>query len=134
MAKKNSDQNSNESGAKSFAAGVGLAIAAAAGAYFLYGTKSGAKQRKKIHGWTLKAKGEVLEKLEQLKEINETAYQDIVDKVTQRYQAMKNIDPQELQAFVQDLKSSWKHIRKGVKGKPAKSSRKKKIAVPPAKA
>lgn len=123
MAKKNSN----------FAANVGLAIVAAAGAYFLYGTKAGAAQRKKIRGWTLKAKGEVLERLEQLREINETAYQDIVDKVTSRYQTMKNIDSQELQAFVQDLKSSWQHIQKSVKGKsskPAKSSPKKKSAPP----
>ena len=54
------------------AVGLGLAAitaAAAAGAYFLYG-KDGAKNLKKIKSWSLKAKAEVLEKLEKAKDIS----------------------------------------------------------------
>ena len=50
-------------------AGVGLA-AVAAGAHFLYG-KDGATNRKKVRGWALKAKGEMLEKLEENFPINQ---------------------------------------------------------------
>jgi hypothetical protein len=53
------------------AMGLGALAALSAGAYFLYGTKEGAKKRVKIKGWMLKAKGEVLEKMEALKDVNE---------------------------------------------------------------
>jgi flagellar basal body-associated protein FliL len=45
--------------------GLGLTAAAvtAAGAYFLYGSKQAPQNRKKVKGWVLKAKGEVLEAL-----------------------------------------------------------------------
>ena len=63
--------------------GVGLAALAAAGTYFLYG-KKGAKNRKMIEGWTLKMKGEVLEKMETIKELNEDKYYKLVDTVAVR--------------------------------------------------
>ena len=41
---------------------AGLAVAGLAGAYFLYG-KNGAKNRKTIKAWSLRAKADVIEKL-----------------------------------------------------------------------
>ena len=58
MAQKNSK---NElSTAQKVGIGFGLTAAAvtAAGAFFLYGSKEAAKNRKKVKGWMLKAKGE----------------------------------------------------------------------------
>jgi len=54
-----------------------LAAATAAGVYFLYGSKNATKNRNKIKGWTLKAKGEVLEKMEKMKNIDEADYKRI---------------------------------------------------------
>ena len=65
--------------------------AAIAGTYFLYGSKNATKNRKKIKSWTLKAKGEILEQLESLSEVNEKIYHKIVDEVSDKYQALKNI-------------------------------------------
>ncbi|HEX9722099.1 MAG TPA: hypothetical protein VGA53_02440 [Candidatus Paceibacterota bacterium] len=93
-------------------AGLALAAAAAAGAYFLYGTKEGAKQRKKIAGWSLKMKGEVLEKLENLKEWNQEAYNKAVDAVGNKYRQMKSIDSAEVEKAMKEMKSQWKHIMK----------------------
>ena len=107
--------------------GVGVAAAlaaAAAGAYFLYG-KDGAKNRKKIKSWMLKAKGEVLEKMEKLKEVNEEKYNEIVDAVAKKYLAVKEMDAKELALMVKELKSYWKEIHKAVSGKKG-SSRKRK--------
>ena len=113
--------------------GVGIvltaAAATAAGAYFLYG-KDGAKNRKAIKGWVLRAKGEVLEKLETLKEVNEEAYNNIIDAVAKRYQAMKNVDTVELAKMVDELKGHWRNINKQItpkqpKRKPAKRSSQK---------
>lgn len=112
---------------------IGLAIAglaAIAGGVYLYGTDAGKKKRKEIKGWTLKMKGEVLEKLETLKEVNEEAYHNVVDSVTERYSKIKTIAPEDLAEVVADLKKSWSHIAKiakngnGTKKAPAK----KKVA------
>ena len=53
---------------KMIGAGLGIAALAAAGTYFLYG-KRGVNNRKAIAGWVLQLKGQVLEKLEQIKKV-----------------------------------------------------------------
>ena len=92
-------------------AGVGLAALAAAGTYFLYG-KKGAKNREMIAGWTLKMKGEVLEKMEEIKELNEDKYYKLVDTVAARYKKLKKVSDSELKHMVNELKSGWEHIKK----------------------
>jgi hypothetical protein len=98
-------------------AGIAAAVAAVAGAYFLYGAKDAAKNRKKVKAWSLKAKGEVLEKLEKLSDINEEIYHKIVDEVSAKYQKIKDIDQKDIENFVGELKSHWKKIEKEVKKK-----------------
>jgi uncharacterized protein HemX len=93
-----------------------VAVAAAAGAYFLYG-KNGASNRKKIRGWTLKAKGEILDQVEKMKEVTEDKYQAVIDKVAQKYQAVKDIDPKEHEQMAKELKSHWKSIKTQLAGK-----------------
>lgn len=117
------------------AMGVGLAAvaAAAAGAYFLYGTEAGKKKRKEVRGWMLKAKGEMLDKIEALKDVSEETYNQVVDTVAKRYEGVKNVDPIELAALVRDVKNHWRGIKKtlttGTKSKAKRSpSRAKKTA------
>ena len=93
---------------KELAIGAGVAALAAAG-YFLFGP-SGEKNRKKIKGWTLKMKGEVLDKMEEVKEITEPVYNKIVDNVAKKYLSKEN--KKEVEALVKDLKSHWKRIAK----------------------
>ncbi len=105
---------SNNSGA---AIGVGLAAltaVAAAGAYFLYG-KDGAKNRKKIKSWSLKAKAEVLEKLEKAKTINQEMYNEVVDAVAKKYAAVKAIDPKEVEILMKEMKAHWSRISRDMK-------------------
>jgi hypothetical protein len=103
------ERNQRQSGA-----GVGImlaaAAAAAAGAYFLYG-KDGPKNRAKVRGWALKLRGEVLERMEQMKEMNEDVYLRIIDTVKNRYERLKDVDSEELAATIRDLRSHWKHIK-----------------------
>lgn len=103
---------------------VAVAAAAIAGGYFLYG-KDGAKNRKKIKGWMLKAKGEVLEQMERGKEITEDTYHQVIDKVSQKYQAAKDIDPNELQQLVKEMKGHWRSIKKQLTGTAKKTAKKK---------
>ncbi len=96
------------------ALGLGVVAALSAGAYYLYGTKEGAKKRVKVRGWVLKAKGEILEKLEGLKEVNQKKYDSLISTVMKKYQGVKSIDKSELNAVVKDLKKHWKSIKRHV--------------------
>src|ERR1035437_5747214 len=117
MAKeKNSKKNGGGKTAEGVGIGLGLGMLAAlsAGAYYLYGTKEGAKKRLKIRGWMLKAKGEMMEKMENLKEVNEKNYNALVETVMKKYHGLKNIDPKEVDEMVSDLKKHWKNIKRHI--------------------
>jgi len=98
---------------KLIGAGIGLAAVAAAGAYFLYGER-GAKNREKISGWTLRMKGEVLEKVEALKAIDRETYTELVDKVAARYSKLEKVSAAELRRLTVELKNAWSHISKNL--------------------
>ncbi len=87
-----------------------VAVAGAAGAYFLYG-KDGAKNRKKVQAWSLKAKADILEKLEKSKIVTEANYHMIVDGALSKYAKLKHVAPGELAALSKELKSHWKGIK-----------------------
>lgn len=90
---------------------AGLAVAGIAGAYFLYG-KNGAKNRKAIKAWTLRAKADVLEKLEKAKEVSQDTFHAVVDEVSSKYGSkVKDISPEDIAAFAKDLKKHWKDIK-----------------------
>jgi hypothetical protein len=118
MAKKK-----NKGSEKAIVAGV---TAAVAGLVFLYGSEAGAKKRKKIKGWTLKAKGEVLEKLEKAKEVNEDVYNSTVDKVMAKYAKLKHVNDDEVEPMIKEFKKHWNQIKKELKTKPKTKSKAKK--------
>jgi gas vesicle protein len=99
---------------KVISAGIGIAALAAIGAYFLAG-KRGAKNRERIYGWTLKMKGEVLEKVEDLKNMKKEDYYKIVDEVAARYEKVERVSASELRRLADELKDAWAHISKQLK-------------------
>jgi len=104
-----------------------LAVAAVAGAYLFMG-KEGTKNRKKVKGWMLKAKGEVLEKVEKLegyKEVDEKKYEAIVDTVMKKYKNIKSVNSKEAVTLANDLKKQWHAITKEAKKKGGKKKTKK---------
>src|SRR3990167_8132333 len=110
--------------------GVGwaaAAAAAAAGAYFLYG-KDGAKHRKAVKGWMLKARGEVMEKMEKLDRISEAKYKEIVDSVIRGYKGARKASPAKLAMVAAELKSHWNSIRRGFKAAKPKAKPRRKTA------
>jgi hypothetical protein len=90
---------------------LGFAALAAAGAYFLFGTKAGAKKRRQLKGWTLKMKGEVLERVENMREVTEDKYNQVIDEVKAHYAGLKNINRDELDEVVDDLKLHWESVK-----------------------
>jgi len=102
---------SNKSGGMRLAF-LGALVAAAAGAYYVSNSKDSKKHMKKIKGWALKAKGEVLERLEKFKEVDEGMYNDVVDTVMKKYKNVKDIDTSELVAVSKELQGHWSNIKK----------------------
>jgi len=104
--------------------GIGAGIAAlSAAAYIMFGPDA-KKNRKAIRGWAVKMKGEIIEKLEQAKDITEPIYHDIVDQIEAKYAKVKNVDSKELEAVVADIKKHWKSLEKDAKA--AVKNKKKK--------
>ncbi len=89
--------------------GIGLAVVAALGAYFLYSNRD-EKNPGIIAGWILKMKGEVLEKVEEIKDINEAEYYKIVDEVSAHYAKLGKVGAEELKHMTSELKGAWAHI------------------------
>jgi len=94
--------------------GIGVAAAAVLAGLFLYG-KDGKKRLKKLRGWMLKAKGEVIDRVEKLKEVNEEAYYRVVDEVLRRYTNAREVGEGELLSLSSDLKKYWKDVKKDLK-------------------
>ncbi|MCA9357618.1 hypothetical protein H6784_05005 [Candidatus Nomurabacteria bacterium] len=94
--------------------GVGLTTAAvaAAGVYFLYGSKNAAKNRKAVKSWMLKAKAEVLEKLETAKQMSQEEYEAIINTVASTYAELKDASKVDIKAFKEEMKNHWKAIEK----------------------
>jgi hypothetical protein len=92
--------------------GLGAAAVAAAGAYFLYGSKSAAKNRKVVKSWALKAKAEVLEKLEDAQEMTQAEYDALIKSVSGAYAGAKNASKKDIIEFSKEMKDHWKSIEK----------------------
>ena len=133
------DQISN---AQKLGIGVGLTAAAvaAAGAYFLYGSKDAPENRKKVKSAVLKAKAEVLEVLENAKEITEDEFKAVVDGVMDTYTKAKSLSQKDVADFKKEMRENWQELvtsgvakvmtvekmaEKMMKKKPAKAAAKK---------
>ncbi|HEY0964240.1 MAG TPA: hypothetical protein VGE31_00385 [Candidatus Paceibacterota bacterium] len=127
--------------AKAIGVGVGLTTAAvaAASAYFLYGSKNAAKNRKAVKSWALKAKAEVLEKLEDAKEMTREEYEELVGAVAKAYTGVKNASKGDIAEFTKEMKDHWRSIERAAqpaakkrvvakKAAPAKKAPAKKAA------
>ncbi|MFA6392744.1 MAG: hypothetical protein WCW54_01515 [Candidatus Paceibacterota bacterium] len=97
--------------------GIGATVAAlGAAAYIMFGP-NGKKNKKAIKGWAIKMKGEIIEKLEEAKEITEPVYHKIIDEVSLKYAKLKNIDKKDLENAVAEVKKHWKSMMKDIKPK-----------------
>ncbi len=122
MAKNKKSENLSTS--QKVGLGVGLTAAAvtAAGAYFLYGSKNAAKNRKAVKSWALKAKAEVLEALEDTAEMTREEYETLVDTVAGTYVSFKNASKKDLKEFRDEMKDHWSQIEKSAPVKAIKKA------------
>ncbi len=93
-------------------AGIAALAATAAGAYYLYGTDKGKKNRKAMKSWMLKMKADVMDEIEQFKDLNEEMYTAAVTKIANKYKQIKDIDPAEVMVLAKRMQGHWKDIKK----------------------
>ena len=122
MATKKQKKGMSTAGKVGIGLGLTAAAVAAAGAYFLTGATDAVKNRKKVKGWMLKAKGEVLQKLEKAEAITETEYRTLVDAATGAYGTMKNATAGEVKDFKREMQDHWNKLEKSKVVKKLKGS------------
>lgn len=112
--KKQSSKDTGLTSKQALGLGLGItaAVAAAAGGFFLYGSKNAAKNRKLVKSWALKAKAEVLEGLEKAKNMSQEEYEQLVETVVGTYLTAKSASKAELSDFKKEMKEHWKVIAK----------------------
>ncbi len=131
MAQKKSKKKVSNS--KKVGIGIGLTAAAvsAAGAYFMYGSKNASKNRKKVKGWALKAKGEILEALEKAETITEEEYGELVESAIGAYGTLKNATAGEVRDFKSEMGDHWGKLQRSKVVRKISQSAKKKTKKAP---
>jgi hypothetical protein len=107
------------------AVGLGLAaiVAAAAGAYYLYGNDKGTQRRRKLKSWALRMKADVMEQIEELRDVNEEAYHKVVDGIADKYRQLKNVDPADVAELAARMRMHWKDIQRDISSVTGNTSR-----------
>ncbi|HTH93423.1 MAG TPA: hypothetical protein VL576_03020 [Candidatus Paceibacterota bacterium] len=112
MTTKNNTTKKNEGTSAGTVAAVGAGvIALAAASYFFFGPE-GKKNRHNLKGWMVKMKGEILEKMEDAKDLTEAGYEKLVDAVAVKYAKAGKVSEQEVRLFAGVLKKQWQGILK----------------------
>jgi len=97
------------------AVGITAAAVAAAGTYFLYGSKNAEKNRKKVKSWMLSAKAEVLKTLEDAQHMTQEEYEALIENVAATYASLKDASKGDINDFKKEMKEYWHHIEKSGK-------------------
>lgn len=131
MATKKQNKETGLTNKQAIGLGLGItaAVAAAAGSFFLYGSKNAAKNRKLVKSWALKAKAEVLEGLETAKNMSQEEYEQLIEAVAGTYMTAKAASKTELADFKKEMKDHWKVIAKTAAPKKAAAKKAVKKAV-----
>ena len=131
MAQKKTSTKKSLSGEQKVGIGIGLTAAAvaAAGTYFLYGSKNASKNRKAVKGWALRAKGEVLEALEKAEHLTEKEFDALIASVGKSYGKLSHVSKNDVDSFKKEMLSHWKQLSKtvGSATKKAKKSARKTV-------
>jgi hypothetical protein len=70
-------------------------------------------------------KGEILKKMEKLRNLSEHSYQNIVDDTAKKFKKMKDVSASEVSALAGELKRHWAEIAKEAKLKNTAVGKKK---------
>jgi len=115
--------------------GVGLTAAAvaAAGSFFLYGSKNAAKNRKVVKSWALKAKAEALEGLEKAQSMSQEEYNQMIEAIGATYAQVQGATKGDIAGFKKEMKEYWDKIAKMAAPKKKPAAKKAVAKAPVAK-
>ena len=102
------DHEKAKSGFGGFIAGALMAL----GVTYLIRNKMTRGQKLRAKGWMLKMKGDILDKIDNTKDMSADAYDEVVDTVAEKYEDLKNVDKEDLQHFAEKLKRKWRWIQR----------------------
>ncbi len=88
----------------------GVVTTAAVGGYLLYGPR-GRENRENLSRWMLRAKRDILTKMETAEDLTEEKYRAIVDDVTGRYAKMRHVGNTKAAALAESFKAKWEDMR-----------------------
>jgi gas vesicle protein len=90
--------------------GIGAGIAAIATATYYFKGPHGKEHSKKMKGWMIKMKGEIIDRIEDAKDLTKEKYEDIIDTVASTSSATLKASKEEINDFADELKSHWDDI------------------------
>jgi hypothetical protein len=111
MARNEENKGVSTGTALGVAAAATAAAAAAAGAYWLYGAKDAERNRKKARSFMLKARADVVDAVEKMKDIDKNSYMQLVDRVVSKYAGAAGITAAEVAQMTRDLRAAWTHMQ-----------------------
>ena len=100
----------HESGHSFLAFLAGAATAAAAGAYFLYGP-DGKEHRRTMERGASRLKRELLSRMNEVADISQDKYEDLVDDVLKRYGLAKRFGKEKTTRLSTALKKRWDEMK-----------------------
>lgn len=112
--KTNKTEHEGISAKTIFSIGAGVAALATA-SYYFFGP-DGKVRREKMKDWMVDMKGQILEKAQDVKDLTQPVYNEIVDSVVATYETAK-VSKDELKDFASSLKDQWKEIKASMKEK-----------------
>lgn len=90
--------------------GLGAGLAALATASYYFWGPDGKRHQRRMKGWMYKMKGEIIERIEDVKELTEPVYRDIIDSVAGATSSTVKASKTEIKAFAEKLKDQWNDI------------------------
>lgn len=95
--------------------GAGIIAGTALAAYLLKLHKEGKKAPEKAEDCMAAMQKEIAEKVKEVRNLTEKKYDEIVDEVMSKYEAIKDVSAAELAAFSDEMKAHWKNISNAAK-------------------
>jgi|GEM_PF-4680618 len=108
---------------------AGATLAAAAAAYYLYGSKNAEKNRAQLKSWAEKAEREIVREAKRFKNkaLTDTNLNAIITGVARQYEATRDLDADDVREFIATMKERWQEARGVMKGKQRKVSTRKRV-------
>lgn len=115
-------KNKGGSMVKNVLAGAGIVTGAALASYLMAPPKEQKRAETKIKNWMRDMQKEVAGRAKTIKDLSQDKYENIVDEVAPKYEALRDVSATEIETFARELKAHWNNISKAA----AKSGKAKK--------